>query len=356
VGPPGWRLVVLRDKSPVFTAQYLLAAIVFSIFLVVTIGILAFMREKEMARFLAQSNLELEKRVRLRTAELKKSNIRLQTQIEEREKAERELKKGEAALRQSEEKYRVLFESFPLGVSITDRDGNIIEVNRLSEKLLEISPEIHTKKRLDSRDWKIIGPDGLPLGTEDFPGVRAKNEQVSISDVIVEDLLEYTRGRHAEKASGEINSWLQKLLDEFKDFPEGEVVCEIAPDIQRLSFDRDKLRRAVVNLVTNALQAVNARKDRAEAENAGYRPQVRVNARCEQDSVIIRIEDNGIGMDVETRKRAFEPLFSTRARGTGLGLAIVEKIIAEHDGTVSLESRPNEGTTVTIVLSTAEAL
>ena len=182
------------------------------------------------------------------------------------------------------------------------------------------------------------------------------NEQVSISDVIVDDLLEYTRGRHAEKVTGEINPWLHKLVDEFKDLPECELVCEIASDVPPLSFDQDKMRRVLVNLITNALQAVDARKDRAATESTDYQPQVRVIARCEGNSAIIRIEDNGIGMDIDTKKRAFEPLFTTRARGTGLGLAIVEKIITEHNGTVSLESRPNEGTTVSILLPVAGTL
>jgi PAS domain S-box-containing protein len=485
VGPPGWRLIVMRDKSPVFRTQYLLAAIIFSIFLVVTLGIRAFMREKEAARFLAHSNIELEKRVRLRTAELKKSNSELQAQIDERKKAEQELKKGEAALKQSEEKYRVLFESFPLGVSITDKDGNIIEVNRLSERLLEFSAGEHTKKRLDSADWKVIGSDGERLGTEDLPGVRAQrenrliedaemgfvrkngetiwlnvtaapipledfgvaiaynditerkraedelvryreqledlveertrdlnaaqeelirreklavlgqltatvshelrnplavirasafylqrkipdagdtvtkhltriNEQVSISNGIVDDLLEYTRGQQTEKETGEINPWLQELLDEFKDLPEGEVVCELAPDLPLVSFDRDKMRRVVVNLVTNALQAVSAKKDQTAAASDNYRPQVRISARCGHDGVILLVEDNGIGMDAETQKRAFEPLFTTRARGTGLGLAIVEKIVAEHGGAVTLKSSRNEGSAVGFVLPIVE--
>ena len=50
------------------------------------------------------------------------------------------------------------------------------------------------------------------------------------------------------------------------------------------------------------------------------------------------------------RSSVFEPLFTTRAKGTGLGLAIVEKIVSEHDGEVSLESRPNKGTTVKVML------
>lgn len=69
-----------------------------------------------------------------------------------------------------------------------------------------------------------------------------------------------------------------------------------------------------------------------------------------EDGVVIEVEDNGVGMDEQTLREAFDPLFTTRARGTGLGLAIVRKIVEEHGGSVSLESEPNLGTKVTAIL------
>jgi len=52
----------------------------------------------------------------------------------------------------------------------------------------------------------------------------------------------------------------------------------------------------------------------------------------------------------ETAKRVFEPLFTTRARGTGLGLAIVKKVVEEHGGTVTLDTKPGRGSKVTVFL------
>ncbi len=62
------------------------------------------------------------------------------------------------------------------------------------------------------------------------------------------------------------------------------------------------------------------------------------------------MEDNGIGMDEETGRQAFEPLFTTRARGTGLGLAIVKKIVDEHGGKVELSSKQDRGTKAIVVI------
>jgi len=77
---------------------------------------------------------------------------------------------------------------------------------------------------------------------------------------------------------------------------------------------------------------------------------IRVAAGNTEDGVVIEVEDNGVGMDEQTLREAFDPLFTTRARGTGLGLAIVRKIVEEHGGSVSLESEPNLGTKVTAIL------
>ncbi len=62
------------------------------------------------------------------------------------------------------------------------------------------------------------------------------------------------------------------------------------------------------------------------------------------------MEDNGIGMDEETARRAFEVLFTTRARGNGLGLAIVKKIVDEHGGGVELSSKQDRGTKAIVVI------
>jgi signal transduction histidine kinase/DNA-binding response OmpR family regulator/GAF domain-containing protein len=175
-------------------------------------------------------------------------------------------------------------------------------------------------------------------------------KQVDLCDSIVDELLEYTRGRHSEATQGEINPWLEKVLDEIT-IPENvALVSECSPDLPLVRFDRDKMHRVVFNLVNNALQAVTARHDRLNKKEGPYQPQVKVSTSVADNGIVIEVEDNGIGMDDKTASRAFEPLFTTSARGIGLGLAIVRKIVEEHGGHVSMDSTPNRGTKVTLVI------
>ena len=179
------------------------------------------------------------------------------------------------------------------------------------------------------------------------------DRQVSICNEIVEDLLEYTRESRSEKVGGEINPYLQHLLTDFAEVSEVKITYRFAPEVPLLFFDREKMRRVFVNLLTNAVQAVDFKKELAKRDDYAYRPDIRVCTQVEEGGLVIQVEDNGVGMDLETANRAFEPLFTTRARGTGLGLSIVRKIINDHGGTVVLESIPDKGTVVKIALPIA---
>ncbi|MEA3386206.1 MAG: ATP-binding protein [Thermodesulfobacteriota bacterium] len=175
-------------------------------------------------------------------------------------------------------------------------------------------------------------------------------KHVDLCNSIVNELLEYTRGRHSEATQGKINTWLEKVMDEIT-IPENiALVTEYSPDLPMVHFDRNKMHRVVFNLVNNALHAVTARHDSLNEKQGPYQPQVKVSTSFADNGIHIDVADNGIGMDHKTASQAFEPLFTTSARGTGLGLAIVQKIVEEHNGHISLDSTPNRGTKVTLVI------
>ena len=176
------------------------------------------------------------------------------------------------------------------------------------------------------------------------------DEQVSLCDEILEDLLEYTEGRHIATVYQDFAGWLTEAVEAQCRHRDFEFNLRIAPDLPKASFDREKMGRVIVKLLNNATLAVRASTEESEKRRAPYLPGVDIGAHLEDDFLVISIQDNGIGMDKNTLVNAFEPLFTTRARGTGMGLAIVKKIVEEHGGSITLESQPWEGTSVRFTL------
>jgi signal transduction histidine kinase len=104
------------------------------------------------------------------------------------------------------------------------------------------------------------------------------------------------------------------------------------------AVDEDKLRRTLLNLLSNAADAVT--------ENGI----ITVSIQPAGPEVKIRVSDNGKGLTPGERERIFEPFFTTKEKGTGLGLAIAKKIIEGHGGHIIVVSAPHQGTTFTITI------
>ena len=112
-----------------------------------------------------------------------------------------------------------------------------------------------------------------------------------------------------------------------------------------LVCDRRQLSQALTNVVKNAVEAIEVRRNRGETNFDGDRFDVRV--RSEKDQVVIDVHDTGVGLPAD-RERLTEPYMTTRVRGTGLGLAIVKKIVEEHCGEIAFLDRAGGGTHVRI--------
>ena len=122
------------------------------------------------------------------------------------------------------------------------------------------------------------------------------------------------------------------------------LVRDFGDDIGEIEADPQALRSMIVNLIENALDAC-----RLDKKTPDHR--VTVSATGTADRVRFVITDDGIGMDEETRQKAFSLFFSSKGlSGTGLGLFIANKIVLSHGGTIDLESEPGVGTRFTVVL------
>jgi nitrogen fixation/metabolism regulation signal transduction histidine kinase len=128
--------------------------------------------------------------------------------------------------------------------------------------------------------------------------------------------------------------------------PEAKTSLEVELSAQPtwINADPELLHRALSNLVLNALDAM---------------PQggtLTLSAKAHGDNVEIRVADTGQGMTPEECVRLFTPYYTTKEHGTGLGLAIVQSVVADHAGTIAVESRTGGGTVFVITLPGAEEI
>jgi signal transduction histidine kinase len=122
------------------------------------------------------------------------------------------------------------------------------------------------------------------------------------------------------------------------------VETEFAPGVPPIHADRQQLRQVLLNLFTNAVDAMPG--------GGRLTPRVRPGALAGRPAVVVEVADTGVGIPPELLPRVSEPFFTTKpeGQGTGLGLAICRRIVQQHQGAIEVESRPGEGTTVRITL------
>ena len=119
--------------------------------------------------------------------------------------------------------------------------------------------------------------------------------------------------------------------------PNINFVSKIPQNSLVISIDATMISQALTNLLKNAGEAIDTRRDKLGGTIAG---EIHVGVEQVGDNVQVIIDDNGIGLP-QDRARLFEPYVTTRDKGTGLGLAIVKKIVEEHGGRLSLEDAPS---------------
>jgi len=164
-------------------------------------------------------------------------------------------------------------------------------------------------------------------------------------DNIISELLDFSRSHELIREPLELSRWLVGLLEEQR-FPREIDVQLDLPAGFVVRADKERLRRAVINVLDNAVQAI--------AENPQRKGRLAIDLRREEQRIGIVMSDNGPGIPAEVHHRIFEPLFSTKGFGVGLGMAVVKNIVEDHGGRVSVDSVPGEGSTVTLWIPAGE--
>jgi signal transduction histidine kinase len=183
------------------------------------------------------------------------------------------------------------------------------------------------------KGWGIVDRNlnkiyGLTLNLLAYSRPREPNFELANLRKVIDECLELIAANAAEKAV--------------------MAVADVDRDLPPIPIDPDGIHQVLINLLSNALDAV-------EPHHHGL---IKVAARFDPDTkqAVIEVIDNGSGIPATMMKHMFELFHSTKGnRGTGLGLAVAKKIVEEHEGSISVRSSPSEGTTFTVRLPAHQA-
>ncbi len=227
------------------------------------------------------------------------------------------------------------------------------EVERLRREVAESEHLAAVGRLAGSVAHEVRNPLSALRGLVQFlakdaePGSRkAEYADVAVSEVdrlerVVSSLLEYTRPREPRRVSMDLAESLSGTVTIMRDDPRAQGVelnLELAEGLPQVSADPDQVRQLVMNLLVNALEALDGKGA------------VTVSAGMRGGRVEVSIADDGPGLPEGEAEQVFDPFFSTRQRGSGLGLAIARRIARAHDGELSAANRPEGGAVFTLSL------
>ncbi len=295
-----------------------------------------------MTEALRRAHDELEHRVQERTAELSESNALLRQEISERQRAEEAQKAAEQeleaqrALSMRSDRLRSLGE-MAAGIA-HELNQPLVGVRGLAEHIL-ISMDRKwdlSEDKLRTRLQRIIEQADRMVHIIDHVRLFAREAgKPDVSPVQVNEV---------------VGSGVDMLGAQFR--TRGVTLeCQLAEDLPLVMGNPYSLEEVVLNLLSNARDAVEARFGDSEGPAPGLvQVETRLDKRGPELRVVLEVEDNGTGIAEDVLARVFDPFFTTKApdKGTGLGLAISRSIVEDIGGRISARSKKDEGTVVTI--------
>jgi signal transduction histidine kinase len=175
------------------------------------------------------------------------------------------------------------------------------------------------------------------------------NNGVTRCDNIISQLLDFARTKAIQPESVVLDDWLSKLVEEeAQKLPAVVAIeCEFGLGSLSVPFDPARMSRAVINLMSNASEALVGKGDDPAKYTSKF-PLIRISTAMTPRGAELSISDNGPGIPADHAAKIFEPLFTTKNFGTGLGLSAVEKIMEQHGGGIDVDTAPGKGAAFTL--------
>jgi signal transduction histidine kinase len=306
-------------------------------------------------RALAERNRQLEHTVQERTAEVRAQAETLKEQNIELDEKNQEIMRTQQQLIVQEKLASLGQLTAGIAHEIRNPLNFVNNFAQLSGGLIDELREDLTanKDKLGEKSMDYI--DSI---IQDLEGnMKRINEHGKRADGIVQGMLMHSRGQKGERAPTKLNALLDEqaqltYLSVRNSKPDLSVVFKKEYDdtIGEIPTIPQDLSRVFINLINNACYAAEKRKASMPPD---WMPLITMITKNLGDRVEVRIRDNGTGMPESVREKVFQPFFTTKptGEGTGLGLSIsYDIVVAEHKGTIRVESVENEGTEFIIEL------
>jgi PAS domain S-box-containing protein len=185
----------------------------------------------------------------------------------------------------------------------------------------------------------------------DAPELKAVAEDiianVERASFVIKHVRDFSRQSELKRTRVDINDPIRdvyKILGHQLKAHQVEVEFDLDPALPKILADHNRLEQVFVNLVSNAIDAMDEKAERADMPDKTKRLTIRTG--IDGNQVAAEVIDTGTGMPEEVRKKIFEPFFTTKktGKGTGLGISISYGIVKDYEGNITVETEPGKGT------------
>lgn len=296
----------------------------------------------ENQRIVREQNVMLEEKVTERTHALQESNEHLKRTQTQLVNAEKMASLGQLTAGIAHEINNPI--NF-ITSNIQPLRRNISEIVEVMQEYRALTPDTAAEKlkALKERERKLGISDSIEELDEIIGSISEGSNRTA---EIVRGLRNFSRLDEDDLKESDLHEGLRNTLALLAPQHRDKVNIRFElGEIPHVECFPGKVNQVFMNILTNAIQATQARPD-------GATPEVVVSTSSTHDHVTVTIADNGIGMGEEVKARMFDPFFTTKAvgEGTGLGLAIVYGIVQDHFGHIAVDSTPGQGTTIRVHL------
>lgn len=187
---------------------------------------------------------------------------------------------------------------------------------------------------------EIIGRD-LPATSPARAVVKDVRQEIARINHIVTDLLQTARPHPPKVRKSDLNTTVEHavMLGRQQALAKSvEIVLHKDPSLPEVEHDGDQIHQLMLNLLLNALQAID------------HNGKIAVTVKPQGNTVVVEVADNGRGIPADQLPNIFRPFYTTKGDGTGLGLSLARRIVEDHQGRIEVSSTPGKGTTFAVVL------